>query len=978
MNIFLKKTIRHIVGLSSIVIISGIAACGEHKSFSNGSDSIPSDPLNTRMYTLKNGLKVYLSVYKEEPRIQTYIAVKAGSKNDPADATGLAHYLEHMLFKGTDKFGTKDFEKETILINKIDSLYEVYRNTIDESERKKIYKNIDSVSFLASQFAIANEYDKMVAGIGAKGTNAYTSEERTVYINNIPSNQLENWITIEAERFRNPVLRLFHTELEAVYEEKNMSLDRDGDQAYETLMLNLFPNHPYGTQTTIGTIEHLKNPSLKRIKEYYEAYYVPNNMAICISGDIDPDKTIKLIEAHFGSFKNKEVSPLTLPEEKTISSPIEKEISGPDAEFVMIGYRLPGQGTKDALIAELISAMLHNGTAGLFDLNLIQQQKVLEAYSYLSVMNDYSAHILEGVTKENQKLENVKEILLAEIEKIKKGNFPDWLPQAVANDFKLSQLKQLQNNNSRAHLMVEAFSANMPINQYMAKPYEMAKITKQEIIDFANKYYQNNYVVVYKREGEKSNTKKVEKPSITEVSVNREDESPFLTTILANTPKEIEPVFIDYNKDIKTLSLKCTAPLYYSNNKENKLFSLYYVNEMGSNHNPLLQYAVNYLEFLGTTKYTAEEIKQQFYRIGCEFHVSSSEDRTYIYLEGLQENFEESIQLFEHLLANAQPNEEALRNLISDELKARSDNKKNKSYIFWNGLMNYAKYGEKSPFNNVLSNEELKNITSEQLIEVIKLLTAYKHKVLYYGPESIENISTSINKWHNPTSPLLELLPEKEFALEAHTQTNVFVVDYDMKQAEILFFSNGKKFDPQLIPITTLFNEYFGGGMSSIVFQEIREAKALAYSAFSTFSLGAKKDKNNICYAYIGTQADKLPEAMKSMNELLINMPKSDKNFKLSVDAALQKIRTSRITRTSLLFNFIDNERKGITHDTRKDIFEQLPKFSFQDLENFHAQNIKSNHYNIMVLGKKNELNLNTLKKYGKVEFLTLEQIFGY
>ena len=178
------------------------------------------DPFKARIYTLKNGMKVYMSVYKNAPRIQTYIAVKAGSKNDPSSATGLAHYLEHMVFKGTDKFGTKDFAKESVEITKIENLYETYRQTKDEGQRKKIYHQIDSVSGVAAKYAIANEYDKMLAGIGAQGTNAFTSFDQTVYVNDIPSNQLENFLKIEAERYRKPVLRLFHTELEAVTKRK--------------------------------------------------------------------------------------------------------------------------------------------------------------------------------------------------------------------------------------------------------------------------------------------------------------------------------------------------------------------------------------------------------------------------------------------------------------------------------------------------------------------------------------------------------------------------------------------------------------------------------------------------------------------------------------------------------------------------------------------------------------------------------------
>ncbi|MFT6200068.1 MAG: putative Zn-dependent peptidase, partial [Vicingaceae bacterium] len=302
-----------------------MVACGGNNTEANadnkGYETVENDPTNTRIYTLDNGLKVYLSVNEEAPRVQTSIAVRAGSKNDPSTATGLAHYLEHMLFKGTDVYGTLDFSKEGPLLIEIDSLYEVYRGTTDEAIRTELYAQIDSVSNLASTFAIANEYDKMVSQMGAKGTNAYTSQEETVYINDIPTNQLEKWLNLEAERFRNPQLRLFHTELEAVYEEKNRSLDSDGSIAFETLMDNLYPTHQYGQQTTIGTIDHLKNPSLTEIKKYFNTYYVPNNMAICLAGDINPDSVIQQIKMHFGSFESKEVPIFEVAQEAPIATP---------------------------------------------------------------------------------------------------------------------------------------------------------------------------------------------------------------------------------------------------------------------------------------------------------------------------------------------------------------------------------------------------------------------------------------------------------------------------------------------------------------------------------------------------------------------------------------------------------------------------------------------------------------------------------
>ncbi|MFZ4413339.1 MAG: M16 family metallopeptidase, partial [Bacteroidales bacterium] len=362
-------------------------------------ESIDGDPLKARIYTLDNGLKVYMTVYKNAPRIQTYVAVRAGSKNDPHETTGLAHYFEHMMFKGTPNYGSKDWKSEAPYIAKIDSLFEIYRTITDENKRKEIYHAIDSISYIASTFAIPNEYDKLMSAIGADGTNAFTSLEITAYVEDIPSNQLENWATIQAERFSKPILRLFHTELETIYEEKNMTLTNDGRKVYTAMMEGLFSNHPYGTQTTIGTQEHIKNPSMKNIREFYAKYYVPNNMAICMSGDFDPDYAIKVIDEKFGSFKKSEVPAFTFVKEQPITKPIVKEVFGTDAENMMLAYRFAGVGSKDADMITMLDMILTNGTAGLIDLNLNQQQKVLSAGSNPEIMNDYSALMLSGKPK---------------------------------------------------------------------------------------------------------------------------------------------------------------------------------------------------------------------------------------------------------------------------------------------------------------------------------------------------------------------------------------------------------------------------------------------------------------------------------------------------------------------------------------------------------------------------------------------------
>ncbi len=489
----------------------------EMKKLENRYETYQNDPLKARIYTLENGLKVYLTTYTDAPRVQTNIAVRAGSKNDPRDATGLAHYLEHMLFKGTDVYGSLDFSAEKPMLEKIESLYEEYRSIdMDDTEnRERVWRQIDSISGESAKYAIANEYDKMVSGLGAKGTNAYTSFEKTVYINDIPSNQIEKWLKLEAERFRYPVFRLFHTELEAVYEEKNRGLDNDGRKMFEALLDGLFPNHQYGQQTTIGTIEHLKNPSLTEIRKYFNKYYVPNNMAICLSGDFDYDETIELINKYWGGFERKEDPTFELIKEKPITEPVFKEVYGPEAERLYIGFRFDGANTKDATMLTMVDMVLSNSSAGLIDLNLNQEQELIGGGCFPYVLKDYSMHGFYGRPKQGQSLEEVKDLLLSQIDEVKKGNFEDWLVDAIISDLKLSQIKKLESNNGRANEFVEAFTLNILWEDHQNEMTQLEKVTKQDIIDFANARYADNYIVVYKRTGEDKLVIKVTKPTIT-------------------------------------------------------------------------------------------------------------------------------------------------------------------------------------------------------------------------------------------------------------------------------------------------------------------------------------------------------------------------------------------------------------------------------------------------------------------------------
>lgn len=939
---------------------------------------VSGDPTQTRFYTLKNGLTVILSVNKTEPRLQTIIATKAGSNSDPATNTGLAHYLEHLLFKGTDRYGCKDWAKEKPELDKIDSLYEVYNKTTDAQRRKDVYHLIDSVSGVAAGYAIANEYDKLMAGIGAKGTNAFTSFEQTAYINDIPSNKIEQWLTVEAERFRKPVLRIFHTELEAVYEEKNIGLDSDDEKVYDSIFTSLFKKHNYGLQTTIGTVEHLKNPSLIEIRKFYNNNYVPNNMVVVMAGDFNPDQVIGQIDKHLGYMQPKPVKPYTYSPEGPITAPIEKTVYGPDAEYLNIAFRFPGANTKEALLLDLMSSILSNGTAGLMDLNLVKKQKVLEASAGSYLMKDYSILFINAKAKEGQELSEVKNLLLAEIEKLKKGEFDESLIRATVNNYKKNRIRQFESNSGRAFTLLDGFVTNVSWTSVLQQLDDMSVISKKDVMEFSAQYLGNNYVCVFKKTGEAPNVVKVEKPAITPVEVNRNDESPFVTGIKNMSSSTIAPVFVDYKKDIQQAKVK-EAELLCVQNKENQLFNLYYVLEMGKNHSKLLPIAIEYLKYLGTKKQPAEAVSKAFYNLACNFSVDATNEQVYVSLDGLQENFDTGVQLFEELLTNAQPDQTALDEMISGILKKREDDKRDKIIISYYALSDFAKYGAKNPFNDVLSNEELKKLKASELTDIIHKLTGYKHYILYYGPLSLNEVKTKLAQYHRIPDKLAMPPAPTLYAVREVAENEVYFVHYpDMQQAQINWTRKATVFNADLLPQVNMFNEYFGGNMSSIVFQTIRESKALAYSTNSRFIAPAKKEDPYTIMAYVGTQADKLTEAIPAMNELLNELPKSDQLFDASKESLRNSFATSRIQKANMMFNYLTAKRRGIDYDVREKTFKALDTFSFDSLKDFHRQYYKGKPFVYTILGDRTRVKVEDLQKYGKVKELTMEEIFGY
>ncbi len=950
-------------------------------------ETVEGDPMGVKIYTLANGLKVYMSVNKDAPRIQTMIATRAGSKNDPSDATGLAHYLEHMLFKGTSKIASLDWEKEKVLLQQISDLYEKHR-TADVADRTAIYHQIDSLSGLAAQYVAANEYDLMASSLGAEGTNAFTSLDRTVYINDIPSNEVEKWLKLESERFDELVLRLFHTELEAVYEEYNIAQGKDSRKVFAAFLKGLLPNHPYGTQTTLGTGEHLKTPSMEKIQEYFSTYYVPNNMSIILSGDFDPSQMVKMIEQYWGKFKSKKVPKWKKSAETPLTATKSIDIFGKEKSNLQIGWLLDGANSEDALKAQLAAGVLYNRKAGLFDMNLIQKQIIGQRSAAGSwSANDYSFFYMYGEPRAGQAVETVKDLMLKELERLKAGDFEAWMLEAVINNMEVQEIRKLESNSGRTFSMLDAFIFDTSWEETCAKYKKMRAFTKQNIIDFATtKLRMNNCVIVYKREGADANVEKVDKPAITPVKLNREVMSAFRKSFEAMESPRQEPLFLDYNKSIANQTLKGGIELDYIKNSNNQTFELAYIIDMGSYNVRELPVALRYLKFLGTDKYSPQELQQEFFKLGLSFSVRAQGDVSYVSLIGLDRSFDKGVELFEHILANAQPNEEALRNLVADMKKNREDEKKDKRQILQKAMVSYAYYGDQSPLKGRLRIVDLEAFVPNDLMKLIAKLTTYEHKIFYYGSKSQADVAAVLEKHHKVPSKLTPLVPQRTFLQLDTDENKVLFVDYKgMPQVEVMMLSKGTpNFNLEENTIARLYNEYFGAGLSSIVFQEIRESRALAYSAYAYSASPDKKEKAHYLMAFVGTQADKMKEAIPAMTGIIQEMPVAEDQVLNAVESIIKKIETERITGSDIFWDRRSNARLGLDEDIRATEYETYKKLAksktaaVEALKAYHKSNIKDRKFTILILGDKDKLDMTYLKSLGTFKELTLKDVFGF
>ena len=957
--------------MAAVVVLAG---CSKRQY-----ESVKGDPMNARIYTLDNGLKVYLTKNAEKPEIQTFIVVNAGGQNDPLESTGLAHYEEHLMFKGTKQYGTTDYEAEKPNLDAIDSLYEVYGQTTDPAERKAIYKQIDSFSYESSKIAIANEFDKLMQAIGATRLNAYTSNDRTCYHEVIPAGELRRWAMIESDRFKNMVVRGFHTELEAVYEEFNMRSTNDQGKILLAMNNILYPDIPYRQHEVIGTPEHLKNPSLKNIKAFYNTYYCPNNVAICLSGDLDFDHTMDVIEQYFGDWKaNDNLPTFTPPTQAPLTQHKDTVVYGQESPMVWLGYTFPKANDPDMDVVSVISEVLENGKCGLLD-ELEQRQQVLSVGSFPYVGNDYTTYLLIAIPKEGQTLEQAKDLLLAQVERLKSGDFSEDLLKGIINNLRRSQMEQLQSNNARDNVFLQSFIYGIPYADLVHETDRLAQVTKEDIIRVANKYFTDSYACVYKEQSDKMNAPEVEKPQITPIEMNRNLSSQFAQDLLAMDAERLKPQFLDFKKDLSVYEMENDQQLLSCVNKENELFTLSFIVEQGENQIAALGLVSDYMQYLGTDTLSAAEVKAQLYELASDMNIYSKGDDTYFQISGLQENLEATLRLLEEWVLTAQPDEDVYAELVRDAVQGHLIAKTDQSACF-DALTDCGMDGFDAVRQRTLTPEQMQQLNGEQLLGIIRGLVPQISRITYFGPANQQQIIKILaDSKFVQQADAAQRVPAAPLAHQQVRQPEVWVAPYDAPALYLMSYANwGQKYDVKQEAIIRLFNEYFSGSMGSVVFQEMREARSLAYHASARYSMPAYEDQSDVFYTFIISQNDKLKDCVETFHQICNELPISESAFEQAKASLMKSIEQRRYVRSAPISAYIGFERKGWDHDYFEDIYAIVPTLTLDDMKAFQEEFVANRTYRHLLLGNPKAIDMNYLKTLGEVKQYSLDDIFIY
>ncbi len=931
-------------------------------------------------YKLDNGLTVILWEDHDQPDVTGYVVVRAGAVDEPAEYTGLAHYLEHMLFKGTQKIGALDWEAEKPIYDSIVALYDQYSEATDPELREKLATQINECSMREAKVSSTEDFFNLLDLIGAEGVNAFTSFDVTAYYNSFPAAEMYRWLTIFSDRLIDPVFRTFQAELENVFEEYNMYANNPSSQVSKQLMQDIYKGSPY-ERDVIGYPEHLKNPRLSKLIEFYNTWYVPNNMALILVGDFDTEATKPMIAETFSRLQPKELPARpSYPDVELTGNKHYNLGYNPQIAWVYPGVKA---NDPDQEVLQFVCDLLSNGQTGLLDKITIDGE-----VQYAGVRHDARRNagriIVQAVPyyDANQQMfesdKATEKIIMKEIDKIKAGDISDEMIASVKRMYAQSYKVANESSELKINSLLSAFMYDMPLEQVLNAIDHIQALTKEEIVRAAKKYFNQDHMTVSFDEATKSNkAKTLPKPNIKPLEPVKDAKTAYAEAFKKLPKGELKQTFNNFN-DVQVSSLGENVTLHYTPNTKNDVFTLTLRYGVGEHEMPLLPYAailMNNAGIMGNPATEGKDFKQQMAELGGDVSYGCNDSYFYISISGEDGNMNKIMNLVNRQLLMPYLEKKQLDAVKGSEFFTRLSRQK-RTAVQKSALMQYALYGEKSAYLDEVPFADIWGMGLPQVQSLLSSARTYALNVFYCGTLTPEQLVAEL--------PLTEgMRPSNSpFVQDKKTYekpTVLFLPNSDVQQADLYFYINGKPYEIASDVYSDAFNQYFSGGFSGIVLNEIRTKRSMAYTAYGVNQTPSITEKNTSFIGYVGTQSDKVVEAINVYMDLLTTMPADTTRMEAIRAALKQAAQTAKPSMRGKASTFEHWKRLGYNDDPAKINAEKINNLTYEEIEAFYKENIQGKPVTIILMGDPKKIDLKAIQaKMGcKVTKLSPARLFN-
>lgn len=934
---------------------------------------------DVKEYKLSNGLIVWLNEDHDQPKIFGAVVVKAGAKDCPD--TGIAHYFEHMMFKGTDKLGTVDYPSEKILLDSIALKYDELATVKVDSLRLNIQKKINNLSLRAATFAIPNEFDRLISKYGGSSLNAGTSWDCTQYYNVFSPQYVNQWAEINSERIMHPVFRLFQSELETVYEEKNRSDDQLASMALNKILNRFFAPHPY-SYPILGSGENLKNPQLSQMQKFFEDYYVAGNMGLILCGDFNAVEILPILEKCFSRIRPGEAPKKDLIQPKPFNGKesFEALVNIPLIKIQAYCWRGTPANHPDEVALGIASGLLNNSNSTGYLDKLVVDGKLLMAQSFNLDLNEAGLSALAVLPKiAGQSCEAAKSIAFEQVDRIKKGDFSDEAFLSLKLEERRKHEEALETLSSRAETMLSLYSQGKSWKEYLKEIDAIDALTKEDIVNVANKYYTDNYLEVTKKTGLYPKNK-LKKPDFAPIiPKNGEAKSDYAKGLEAMPILTANLRFLDFNKDVHTVQLSSKATLYTTKNPVNDVFSLKLDFGKGEMDSKLVEPLAAYINFLGTDTLKFGAFRKKLQSLGSTLSFSASKESFTMEVHGFDRNFESTMTLVGYYIGHVQADPKIMKQVV-DAIKVRNKTIKGSNDELVNALLEKVCYGEKSSYLNRLSLKETKKLKGPELLNEFQQMLKVACDIHYCGTLPTESVASVIRENIAVDAMVTPTNKPHYRELNPINESVVYFLNSPSSAQSIVcgVLQGGISPDLESRYQGTLFNNYFGGSMSSLVFQQIREFRSLAYSAQANYSNPSYKfkDKPGLLKSYLSTQCDKTLDAMSVMDSLIRFMPTIESRVSSAKEDATNSACNNYQDFRSRSVKIASLKADGYSSDPNKALVDSITSMGLQDIVHFYKNNISGKATTWVIVGNKAKIDRTKLASFGKIVYVKAEDVY--